>query len=84
MHENSFNKICVNIDWPLLHKQKLELLEDSIKTGKHDGIVCLIDGLQDEAERIGIWKYPEDEEDVNWLDDRDSGYYEIGDADRSP
>lgn len=76
-----FNKICLNIDWNRLHKQKEEILTYSMDNDLAfaiEGILELFNSLQDHAELLGLWEYPEDEEDC------DSGYYELGDADRSP
>ncbi len=57
--KTNFEDLCLAIDWNLLHKQKLELLEGDIN--KYNGIICLIDALQDHAELTGIWEYPEEE-----------------------
>lgn len=53
-----------SIDWPLLHEQKLTLLKisldfDNKKRDDLNGILNLIDALQDDAEEMGIWKFPE-------------------------
>ena len=71
--DNLFNfcEDCINlvedIDWDLLHKQKYELLaviekeeEISGEIGELQGIIHLIDALQDVAAKNRIWKFPED------------------------
>lgn len=54
-----------NVDWSLLHQQKLTLLEmlsrqrDSSPEGEAlAGIINLLDALQDEAAEAGIWTFP--------------------------
>ncbi len=58
---NSLNRV----DWELLHRQKLVLLEllNGMEQGSPSarglrGIVHLLDALQDEAEQAGLWKCP--------------------------
>ena len=64
----------LNIDWDLLHRQKLALLallSRSTSTGKVkltrnereaiEGIVELLDALQDDAVAAGLWAFPEQE-----------------------
>ncbi|GMU20513.1 MAG: hypothetical protein AMXMBFR13_06100 [Phycisphaerae bacterium] len=56
-----------NVDWDLLHQQKLVLLE-MLNSIAHDspagqalfGIIHLLDALQDEAAEDGRWQFPED------------------------
>jgi len=55
------------IDWPLLHQQKLTLLEvrglfaaDSSHHDALSGIIHLLDALQDAAVDQGLWKFPDD------------------------
>lgn len=56
-----------NVDWDLLHEQKLVLLEmlnsiprDSAAGQALFGIIHLLDALQDEAAEEDRWQYPED------------------------
>ena len=62
----------LNIDWDLLHQQKLALVGLQLRsTGKGgvkltqnereavEGIVNLLDSLQDEAAAAGLWAFPE-------------------------
>lgn len=62
-----------NVDWDLLHQQKLALLA---MRGQHgngspefevlSGIVHLLDALQDDAVADGRWAFPnEDDEEVH-------------------
>ena len=66
----------LNIDWDLLHRQKLALfalLSRSTRAGRVkltrseqdaiEGIVNLLDALQDEAAAAGLWAFPEQEEE---------------------
>jgi len=62
--------ITLDIDWPMLHKQKQTLFtllflkkaptEEEAKL--LDGLVHLIDYIQDEAEKEGVWKFPKGDE----------------------
>ena len=62
--------IALDIDWPMLHKQKQTLFtllflkkaptEEEAKL--LDGLVHLIDYIQDEAEKEGVWKFPKGDE----------------------
>lgn len=62
--------ITLDIDWPMLHRQKQTLLtllfahraptEEEAKL--LDGLVQLVDYIQDEAAKEGIWKFPQEEE----------------------
>jgi hypothetical protein len=61
------SKALMNVDWNLLHQQKLVLLEmlnsiprDSTAGQALFGIVHLLDALQDEAAEDGRWQFPED------------------------
>ncbi len=62
----------LNIDWDLLHRQKLALVALQLRstgTGNMklvrnereaiEGIVNLLDALQDEAAAAGLWPFPE-------------------------
>ena len=58
------------IDWDLLHKQKMALL-DVIITGiikkeetseLLDGLVQMLDEMQDNAVEFGVWSFPETKE----------------------
>ena len=62
----------LNIDWDLLHRQKLALLAllsrstgaDRVKLTPSDreaieGIVELLDALQDDAVEAGLWAFPD-------------------------
>jgi hypothetical protein len=59
------------IDWDLLHEQKLTLLQllerqpyDSPYAETLSGIVNLLDALQDEAAEAGIWSFPGETEEA--------------------
>jgi len=67
--ENSW-KTLEGIDWDLLHKQKLALVElamsDRLMAGECEhleGIINLLDNLGDEAERKHLFIYPENPEE---------------------
>ena len=58
------------VDWNLLHQQKLTLLEmlnrrrsNSPEAEALSGIINLLDTLQDEAADAGIWAFPDETED---------------------
>ena len=58
-----------NVDWDLLHQQKLTLLaireRQRPASGEHDalsGIIHLLDALQDEAAEDGRWTFPNEDE----------------------
>ena len=64
----------LNIDWDLLHQQKLALVAlqvRSTRTGRVkltrneqeviEGIINLLDALQDDAVAAGLWAFPEQE-----------------------
>ena len=66
----------LNIDWDLCHRQKLALVALQLRsTGKDgvkltrsereaiEGIVNLLDALQDEMVAAGLWAFPEQEEE---------------------
>ena len=66
----------LNIDWDLCHRQKLALVGLLLRsTGAVnvrltpnereaiEGIVNLLDALQDEAVAAGLWAFPEQEEE---------------------
>ena len=55
----NFEKLCLAMDWNLLHEQKLDLLSYD---GQFDGVIGLIDSLQDESDRLGLWKFPDDKD----------------------
>ena len=55
------------VDWDLLHRQKLVLVEwlsgKSLAASQAEalwGIVHLLDALQDDAAAAGRWRFPED------------------------
>lgn len=59
-----------NVDWHLLHQQKLILLKmmnscrkNSVETKSLEGIISLLDTIQDEAAEAGIWDFPVEEDD---------------------
>lgn len=54
-----------NIDWDLLHQQKQMLVKVVWNTPNNElwGVVHLIDTLQDIACEVGLWKFPEKEDD---------------------
>jgi len=64
--------LTLDIDWGMLHKQKLKLLalllEYRAPTEEEasllDGLLHLIDYIQDEAEKEGIWRFPQEKEDA--------------------
>lgn len=58
-----------NVDWNLLHQQKLTLLamlrrqrDGSPEAEALSGIINLLDTLQDEAADAGIWEFPGENE----------------------
>jgi len=58
-------KSLKNVDWNLLHNQKLVLLEilDRQHRSSNEaetllGIINLLDALQDDAAAIGLWQFP--------------------------
>jgi len=58
------------VDWDLLHEQKLTLLRllerqpyDSPDAEALSGLINLLDALQDEAAKAGIWSFPGEAED---------------------
>ncbi len=66
----------LNIDWDLLHWQKVALVAlqlrstgtGSVKLTRSEqeaieGIVDLLDALQDEAAAVGLWAFPEENGD---------------------
>ena len=60
------SEALMNVDWNLLHEQKLVLLEmlnsiprDSTAGQALSGILHLLDALQDEAAEEGCWQFPE-------------------------
>lgn len=61
----SFDKICRRINWPSLHEKKKEIFEydmDNDLAIAIDEVLKLFDTLQDEAERLGLWQFPEESE----------------------
>ena len=59
-----------NVDWDLLHQQKLTLLAirehrrpDSSEYEALSGIIHLLDALQDEAADEGRWQFPSDDDE---------------------
>ena len=62
------SKALMNVDWDLLHEQKLVLLElrHNMPDGSAvfqalSGVIHLVDALQDEAVEEGRWQFPEDD-----------------------
>ena len=60
------SQALVNVDWDLLHEQKLTMLtirarqrDGSPEAGALSGIIHLLDALQDEAVEQGRWRFPE-------------------------
>jgi len=56
-----------NVDWALLHKQKLTLLalrrqyrKGSAEADALSGIIHLLDALQDDAAADGRWVFPDE------------------------
>jgi hypothetical protein len=67
MH-TAFHKTIAGVDWELLHGQKQFLfgfLDEAHESGRAEeeqaieGILNLIDGLQDAADEAGLWKFPQ-------------------------
>lgn len=63
-------KTLEGIDWDLLHKQKLALVELAmsdrlipVECEHLEGVINLLDNLGDEAERRGLFVYPENPEE---------------------
>jgi hypothetical protein len=62
-----FEDLADKVDWGLLHKQRLTLAElliiGTIPSAKElnllEGVLHLLDRMQDTAEEAGLWKYPE-------------------------
>jgi len=57
-----------NVDWDLLHKQKLTLLamrrqhcDGSPEADALSGIIHLLDALQDDAAADGRWVFPDEQ-----------------------
>jgi hypothetical protein len=57
------------VDWDLLHEQKLTILRllehqpyDSPDAEALSGLINLLDALQDEAAKDGIWSFPDEKE----------------------
>ena len=68
---NALDNAVDKIDWTLLYNQKLSLLYaiDTLKNLKQEqytehleGIINLLDNLQDAAEADEVWEYPEEKE----------------------
>ena len=66
-----------NVDWNLLHQQKLVLLkmlechqDGSPEAEALSGIINLLDTLQDEATNAGIWAFPGENEIEEVRDDQ--------------
>lgn len=60
------SKALQKVDWDLLHKQKASLLRLQSRTPMNcpewealEGMVCLLDALQDEAVEAGRWSSPQ-------------------------
>ena len=61
-------KSLENVDWNLLHNQKLALLEilERQRAASNEaeallGIINLLDALQDDAAAIGLWEFPSED-----------------------
>jgi len=63
-----FEDLADRIDWDLLHKQRLDVVQAllSRRIDPHSdlgqsvtGIIHLLDDLTDQANEAGIWYYPE-------------------------
>ncbi len=56
--------LTLEIDFNMLDRQKEVLLKRLYKEGTPEsmlwGLVHMIDDIQDEAERQGLWKFPDD------------------------
>ena len=67
----SFNQLMENVDWHLLAEQKETLLAATLQKepltkeqiDHFDGLLHLIDGLQDHAEFEGLWHFPKSKEE---------------------
>ena len=64
------SQALMNVDWDLLHEQKLVLLEmlnnvssESIVGQALSGIIHLLDSLQDEAVEQGRWQFPKEHDE---------------------
>ncbi len=62
---DEFLKVIKRIDWDMLHDQKAELLQlmddqERVlgRTGQLEGLVNLLDELQDTAAKLKIWTFP--------------------------
>ena len=71
-----------NVDWDLLHQQKLMLLamlgrrrSNSPEAEALSGLINLLDAIQDEAADAGIWAFPEETEDVPTMQPAPKLYY---------
>lgn len=63
--------LTLDVDWPLLHEQKKTLFtllflkkaptEEEAKL--LDGLIYLLDDIQDEAAKQGVWKFPKDSDE---------------------
>jgi DNA-directed RNA polymerase subunit RPC12/RpoP len=67
---DKFLEVIRGIDWDLLHEQKKEILQvlndqERVfgKTGQLEGLVNLLDDLQDVAAKIQIWTFPSERYD---------------------
>ena len=65
MNISGFDKLMQNVDWTDLVKQKELLVELCWNAKEEDklyplnGIIHLLDELQDTAEHEGLWSFPE-------------------------
>lgn len=71
------SKALENVDWDLLHEQKLTLLElrakllqESPAAQALSGIIHLLDALQDEAAEQGQWQFPGERSESEVGDDQ--------------
>ena len=67
MH-TAFRKTIAGVDWDLLHEQKQYLLgfldeaHESARVEEEkalEGLLNLIDSLQDAADEAGLWRFPQ-------------------------
>ena len=62
-----FIKVIEGIDWDLLHNQKQELLKIVWEkdNDKIEGLVNLLDELQDVASKLRMWEFPSERHKEN-------------------
>lgn len=79
--ENALSLLHSNIDWPLFYQEKMalcELYSRIYSSGWEDapricewlsGLLGALDVMGDAAELLGLFEYPQQDEDCNFLDD---------------